>query len=62
MITTILLMFNTAAIALLALKLRKKKPQIKVSEVRERPAGFIDYKTGRRVDINQASRKEEFVN
>ncbi|MCU0082589.1 hypothetical protein [Streptococcus danieliae] len=62
MITTISLMVNIAAIAFLALNLRKKKTQIKVSEVRERPVGFIDYKTGRRVDINQATRKEEFVN
>lgn len=62
MITTISLMINIAAIALLALNLRKKKTQINIAEIRERPAGFIDFKTGRRVDINQASRKEEFVN
>lgn len=62
MITTISLMVNIAAIVLLALNLRKKKTQINITEVRERPVGFIDYKTGRRVDINQATRKEEFVN
>lgn len=62
MITTISLMVNIAAIALLALNLRKKKTQINIAEVRERPVGFIDYKTGRRVDINQATRKEEFMN
>ena len=62
MITTISLMVNIAAIVLLALNLRKKKTQINITEVRERPVGFIDYKTGRRVDINNATRKEELVN
>ena len=61
MITTISLIVNIAAIALLALNLRKKKPQIKQVIIREQPKGLLDYKTGRRVDINQATRKEEFV-
>ncbi|MBF0699458.1 hypothetical protein [Streptococcus danieliae] len=61
MITTISLVVNIAAIAFLALNLRKKNTQINIAEVRERPAGFIDFKTGRRVEINQATRKEEFV-
>ena len=62
MITTISLIINVAAIAVLALKLRKKTPQVKQAVVREQPKGFLDFRTGRREDVNPKTGKEEFVN
>ena len=37
----------------------KKKIQFQASQVEK---GFIDFKTGRRVDIDSVTRKETFVN
>lgn len=45
----------------LAVHYAHQKPQPAPPRKPERPTGFIDYKTGRYVDIDPETRKEVFV-